>query len=464
MITTNPQSKIHPLLKSKFFQSYVYSYPHKTAYRPISPQKPLTEVWSQEDKNALFLYIHIPFCEMRCGFCNLFTTVTHNQDFVTQYVNTLQKQAKHVKAALGKSSFARFAIGGGTPTQLPIHHLETVLNVAEDTMGADLQSIPISVEMSPETATKDKLELLRSRGVTRASIGVQSFFESEVAAVNRRQTTAEVEAALTRMREAGFPTINIDLIYGLPGQTVETWLQSIRAALQFEPEEIFLYPLYVRPLTGLGTSEKEWDDIRLNCYRQGRDFLLSQGYTQKSMRMFQRNNVETRYIASPNVQTETRYIASLQSAAPIYCCQQDGMVGIGCGARSYTDDLHYSNEYAVGGKGIREILQGYIKTPEDSFDFVNYGFQLDAEEKRRRYILLSLLSHEGLSFSKYQTRFNTKAIEDFPELSELFDLNLAIEDKGILRLTQIGVEYSDAIGEWLFSAKVRELMQRYELK
>jgi len=457
MITNNhplpnphPLPTNHPLLKSKIFQSYVYSYPHKTAYRPISPQKPLTDVWSKEDKRALFLYIHIPFCEMRCGFCNLFTTVTHNEDFVTQYVNTLQKQAKHVKTALGKSSFARLAIGGGTPTRLPIHHLEMVLNVAEDTMGADLLQIPISVEMSPETATKDKLELLRSRGVTRASIGVQSFFESEVAAVNRRQTTAEVEAALTRMRAAGFPTINIDLIYGLAGQTVETWLQSIRAALRFEPEEIFLYPLYVRPLTGLGTSEKEWDDIRLNCYRQGRDFLLSQGYTQTSMRMFQRNTEETLCITSLH--------------QPIYCCQADGMVGLGCGARSYTDDLHYSNEYAVGGKGIREILQGYIQTPEDLFDFVNYGFELDTGEKRRRYILLSLLSHEGLNFSNYQTRFNTEVFGDLPELSELFDLNLATEDKGILQLTQLGVEYSDAIGEWLFSDKVRDLMQRYQLK
>ena len=284
------------------------------------------------------------------------------------------------------------------------------------------------------------------------SIGVQSFFESEVAAVNRRQTTAEVEAALTRMREADFPTINIDLIYGLPGQTVETWLQSIRAALRFEPEEIFLYPLYVRPLTGLGTSDKEWDDIRLNCYRQGRDFLVSQGYTQTSMRMFQRNT------------EETLCITSLHHQKPVYCCQQDGMVGLGCGARSYTDDLHYSNEYAVAGKGIREILQGYIQTPEESFDFVNYGFELDSEEKRRRYILLSLLSHEGLNFSKYQTQFNTEVFGDFAELSELFDLDLAVEDKGILRLTQIGVEYSDAIGEWLFSGKVRDLMQRYELK
>ena len=451
MIVTNSQSKIHPLLKSKIFQSYVYSYPHKTAYRPISPQIPLTDAWAKEDKSALFLYIHIPFCEMRCGFCNLFTTVTHNEDFVTQYVNTLEKQAKHVKAALGKTSFARLAIGGGTPTRLPIHHLETVLNVAEDTMGADLQQIPISVEMSPETATKDKLELLRSRGVTRASIGVQSFVESEVAAINRRQTTAEVEAALTRMRSAGFPIINIDLIYGLPGQTVETWLRSIRDALRFEPEEIFLYPLYVRPLTGLGTSDKEWDDIRLNCYRQGRDFLLSQGYSQTSMRMFQK-------ISTPSTPSTP------SSPSPIYCCQADGMVGIGCGARSYTDGLHYSNEYAVGGKGIREILQGYIQTPESSFDFVNYGFELDAQEKRRRYILLSLLSHEGLNFSKYQTQFNTKAPDDFPELSELFDLNLATEDKEILQLTQLGVEYSDAVGEWLFSEKVRDLMQRYELK
>ncbi|MEO0841366.1 MAG: STM4012 family radical SAM protein [Cyanobacteria bacterium J06643_5] len=459
MITTNPQSKIQNL-KSKIFQSYVYSYPHKTAYRPISPQIPLTDVWSQEDKDALFLYIHIPFCEMRCGFCNLFTTVTHNEDFVTQYVNTLQKQAKNVKAALGKSSFARLAIGGGTPTQLPIHHLETVLNVAEDTMGANLQSIPISVEMSPETATKEKLELLRSRGVTRASIGVQSFFEKEVVAVNRRQTTAEVEAALTRMRAAGFPTINIDLIYGLPGQTVETWLQSIRSALRFEPEEIFLYPLYVRPLTGLGTSDKEWDDIRLNCYRQGRDFLLSQGYIQKSMRMFQKN-VETLHVTSNE---ETLCITSLHHQEPVYCCQQDGMVGLGCGARSYTDGLHYSNEYAVVGKGIREILQGYIQTPEESFDFVNYGFQLNAEEKRRRYILLSLLSHEGLKLHQYQKQFHTELFSDFSELSELIDLELVIDNNRILRLTQTGVEYSDAIGEWLFSEKVRRLMQRYQLK
>ena len=436
-----------PSLKSKIsqspYQAYVYSYPHKTAYRPLSPPVNLAQLWSDQDKSALFLYIHIPFCEMRCGFCNLFTTVTHNEDFVTQYVKTLQRQAQRVKSALGKSSFARFAIGGGTPTQLPIQHLETIFNMAEERMGANL-NIPISVEVSPETATQDKLKLLRERGADRISIGVQSFIESEVLATQRRQTTPQVEAALGRIKEAGFPTLNIDLIYGLPGQTVETWLQSIRAALRFQPEEIYLYPLYVRPLTGLGRTDKEWDDIRLACYRAGRQLLLSKGYSQVSMRMFQRweNN----------------------PASPVYCCQADGMVGLGCGARSYTDTLHYSNDYAVGVKEIKGILQAYIQNSDEAFDFANYGFKLDGNEQRRRYILLSLLSDEGLNFASYQQRFNSSVYIDFPELRELKQLNLGMEDGEILRLTEAGVELSDVIGAWLFSERVLELMDGYELK
>jgi oxygen-independent coproporphyrinogen III oxidase len=450
--TQNSQSKIQNLksrIKESPYQAYVYSYPHKTAYRPLNPPVNLSELWATQDKSALFLYIHIPFCEMRCGFCNLFTTVTHNEDFVTQYVRTLQRQAQRVKTALGNASFARFAIGGGTPTQLPIQHLETVLNIASQTMGANLAEIPISVEVSPETATEDKLKLLRSHHIDRISIGVQSFIESEVLATQRRQSTPQVEAALTRIKETGFPTLNIDLIYGLPGQTVDTWLQSIRNALRFQPEELYLYPLYVRPLTGLGCSDKEWDDIRIACYRAGRDLLLSEGYTQVSMRMFKRNVVET------------LHVTSLQ---PVYCCQADGMIGLGCGARSYADILHYSNEYAVGAKGIKDILQSYIQTPDEQFDFASYGFKLDADEQRRRYILLSLLSDEEVNLASYQLRFGSNIYGDLPVLLELFDLDLAIKDKNFLRLNESGIERSDTIGAWLFSRNVLELMDDYELK
>ena len=450
----NPTDRLQleQLLQESPYQAYVYSYPHKTCYRPIAPPVSLAQLWSGQNREALFLYVHIPFCEMRCGFCNLFTTVSADREFFSKYAIALRRQGQRVKSALGEASFARFALGGGTPTQLPLPQLEAILDLAEETMGARLADIPGSVEVSPETADKQKLKLLRDRGIDRLSIGVQSFIDAEVLAIQRRQQASQVEAALTLMREANFPTINIDLMYGLPGQTIETWLYSIRQALRFQPEEIYLYPLYVRPLTGMGKSRREWDDIRLACYREGRSLLLAQGYAQVSMRMF-------RAPATTGPAT----------TGPVYCCQADGMVGLGCGARSYTDSLHYSSNYAVYNKEIRHILESFIKTPDESFDFANYGFQLDGEERRRRYVLLSLLSAEGLNLVAYRQRFTTDALADLPELSELMPLGLAdwygeTLDGETLRLTEKGLERSDVISFWLFSERSRQLMDSYELK
>ncbi|MBW4694059.1 MAG: STM4012 family radical SAM protein [Lyngbya sp. HA4199-MV5] len=440
MPTLSPSS----LLSQSPYQTYVYSYPHKTAYRPLQARS-LSEIWSTEKRDALFLYIHIPFCEMRCGFCNLFTTVNHNDEFVNQYVKTVQRQAHRIKAALGKVQFARFALGGGTPTQLPIAALEAVLDVAEETMGAKLAEIPISVEVSPETATIEKLQLLRDRHVDRISIGVQSFIDQEVLATQRRQTSTQVQAALMRIRNLGFPTLNLDLIYGLPGQTIETWLHSIRTALQFQPEEIYLYPLYVRPLTGLGLSDREWDDSRLACYRVGRALLQAEGYTQVSMRMFRANHTPA-------------------TSSPVYCCQADGMVGLGCGARSYTRSLHYSNEYAVNAKEVRHILEHYVTREDADFDTASYGFALNREEQQRRFLLLSLLSNEGLSVAHYRDRFHSNLLADFPKLQQLLDWHLASLQADLLLLTEAGIERSDAIGPWLFSYQVHSLMTQYTLK
>jgi oxygen-independent coproporphyrinogen-3 oxidase len=194
----------------------------------------------------------------------------------------------------------------------------------------------------------------------------------------------------------------------------------------------------------MGRSDKEWDDIRLACYREGRAFLLSEGYTQVSMRMFRAKH-------SPEL------------SGPIYCCQADGMVGLGCGARSYTNSLHYSTNYAVGAKQIDQILQAYIASPEEAFDYANYGFQLDSEECRRRYVLLSLLSDEGLNCTAYRTHFETDVFADLPELSELLPLGFATLEQDTLHLTDAGIERSDTIGAWLFSDKVRHLMEEYKL-
>ncbi|WP_435018284.1 STM4012 family radical SAM protein [Tundrisphaera sp. TA3] len=430
------------LLAGSPYLSYAYSYPHKTAYRPLDPPVPLAPLWEAERRDALFLYIHVPFCGMRCGFCNLFTRARPPADLVAGYLAALGRQADRVRADLGDAAFARAAIGGGTPTYLDLRDLETVLDIAGRTMGADLGRIPGSVEVSPGTVDAAKLGLLRERGLDRVSIGVESFDEAEAKAVLRPQEAAGVERALGMIREAGFPTLNIDLIYGLPGQTVSSWLTSLRRALRFAPEELYLYPLYVRPLTGLDRRGGEWDDLRLACYREARALLRDEGYVQESMRMFR----------APHAPAGT---------GPAYRCQEDGMVGLGCGARSYTATLHYSDEYAVGTRELSGIISAYAQRPEFSFGFAQYGFRLDAEDRRRRHVIQSILSPEGLDLADYAGRFGTEATDDLPGLAELGPLGLAERSGGAIRLTDAGLERSDAIGPWLDSAKVRALREDF---
>jgi oxygen-independent coproporphyrinogen-3 oxidase len=435
-------TRLEAMLRGSPYHGYAYAYPHKTAYRPLDPI-PFQELWAAEPQGALFLYIHVPFCEMRCGFCNLFTQAQPKAGLTEQYLATLKREAQHVRQALGDATFARFAVGGGTPTFLTVPELETLFAVAEETMGARLGSIPASVETSPATATADRLALLRARGVTRVSIGVQSFAEAEVQAVVRPQRTTEVETALAVIRAAGIPTLNIDLIYGLPGQTVASWLMSLRSALRYSPEEMYLYPLYVRPLTTLGRQRGAWDDLRLDCYREGRALLRAEGYEQISMRMFRARHAPA-------------------EEGPVYCCQEDGMVGLGCGARSYTRSVHYSREYAVRAQGVREILAAYNGRPAEAFAVADYGFRLGPEDQRRRYILQSLLQKDGLSWPAYRCRFGTEAWDDLPDLGELKPLGLARDTPDRLCLTDAGLERSDTIGPWLYSAHVRQLMEGYQ--
>ena len=437
------------------YAAYAYSYPHKTAYRPLAPPRPLGRVWADEPRDAVYLYLHVPFCEMRCGFCNLFTTANPRAEVAEQYVAALWRQARRVREAVGPARVARMAVGGGTPTYLSAGQLERVLAAAAELFGVNGRAVPTSVETSPRTADVEKLAVLKAFGVERVSIGVQSFVEAEVGASGRAQKNEWVEAAIGRIRDAGFPTLNLDLIYGLPGQTVRSWLASLDAALRWRPEELYLYPLYVRPLTGLERwGRQAEDELRLSCYRRGRDRLLAEGYEQVSMRMFRRTD-----------HTAGRSAGATSDVGTEYRCQDDGMIGLGCGARSYTRALHYSSEYAVGAAGVREIIADYLAKDDPAFGVADYGCELDAAERRRRWVIKSLLRTEGIDLADYQRHFGSAATDDVPELAGLVETGLAEQcDGGRLVPTPAGLERSDAIGPWLYSEAVRRGMEAYELR
>jgi coproporphyrinogen III oxidase-like Fe-S oxidoreductase len=435
------------------YQGYLYAYPHKTAYRPLRPRPALREVWAGEARDALGLYLHVPFCEMRCGFCNLFTRANPPADQVAAYLRQLRAEAGAVRDAVGEASFTVIAIGGGTPTYLTAAELADLFAVVTGLAGPVVTGRPVAVETSPATATPDRLAVLIGAGTTRLSMGVQSFLDREAHAAGRPQRRSEVERALTDIRAAGVPELNLDLIYGIAGQTPSTWDTSLRAALDWNPEELFLYPLYLRPLTGLGrrsTMEVADDERRLRLYEQGRDALLAAGYRQLSMRHFRRATV-------------TADTALVESTVD-HSCQEDGTVGLGCGARSYTAGLHYSFDYAVSVGAVRAVIDDYLSRPAGDFRSAEVGFVLDGAEQRRRWLVKSLLRTEGVDRPSWRDRFGADVLADFPELAGLADRGWLTDDTATVRLTPAGLARSDVIGPWLVSPAVRAAMARYALR
>jgi oxygen-independent coproporphyrinogen III oxidase len=205
-----------------------------------------------------------------------------------------------------------------------------------------------------------------------------------------------------------------------------------------------MYPLYVRPLTGITKLGQQQEDNRFGFYGEAKQLLLSSGYQQVSMRMFRKEG-------TPHKQP-----------ARSYSCQEDGMIGLGAGARSYTHSVHYSSEYAVARQNIRSIIEKYIAKPH--FNEVDYGIVLNKEEQQRRFVIKSILHGTGLDLNRYSTLYAHDALQQYPLLQELITADLAFLQNDILRLTENGLDYSDAIGPALYSAPIKQLITEFELQ
>lgn len=438
------------------YQAYSYSYPHKSAYRHFAEPHDLHALWQKEPRDALFAYIHIPFCTVRCGFCNLFAMAQPQGDLVESYVQQVIAQMHAASDYLGKRKFARLALGGGTPSFLSAAQLAQIYEASEQILGIDLAATPSGIEVSPETVSHERLVVCKSAGVDRVSMGVQSFSSAETRQLARPQQNRVVQQAIDVIRGQGFRTLNLDLIYGIAGQTLDSWLASLDSALAFAPEELYLYPLYIRQQTGLEkiamrqsalaqADVSQAQHSRPALYAAARDRLLAAGYRQISMRMFR----------APHAPADD---------GPVYCCQNDGMVGLGAGARSYTRQLHYSSSYAVHRSATRQIVEDYIAQDGTALRQARYGFVLDLDEQRRRFLMQSLLTLPGLSRADYATRFGSDMLADFPQLLQLQSLDLlcplADEQAGqTWQLNERGVALSDSIGPWLISPEVQARMQ-----
>lgn len=432
------ESLVTTIGKSRY-ENYMYSYPHKKAYREFDEPIDLETLWGKSELKELTLYIHIPFCTNKCGYCNLLSITGFQKAQMSQYVEQLLNEMVAVRQFLGSYSrestpFSSVILGGGTPTILADQDLKKILEGISTILAVDFEKIFFSTETSPRTITQSKLNLIREYQINRVSMGVQSFNETELKAIYRRESVPEIEKALELLFKEPIPIRNLDLIYGIPSQTLKTWGQSLARVVEYNPEEIYLYPLYVRAGTGLYRKVQRDIELMGEMYEQGRLFLVEHGYLQTSMRNFIRKDMA-------------------QTLFPKYSCQQLDMVGIGCGARSYRDNIHYSQKYAVGETSIQRIVEGYLA--EDDFSVARYGYFLNEDEIKRRYVIKSILKVTGLDVAEYVATFQSLPLADFKELEILVSKGFLMEQDRRIYLTPKGMRWSDAIGNLFISREVQ---------
>lgn len=414
------------------YVSYMYSYPHKTAYRTLTPPVSLSPYLERLEGREASLYFHIPFCAHKCGYCNLFSQQCCDAERISLYLHTMRRQAEQLSVAAQGLKFTSFAVGGGTPLILDEGQLEELFCLAE-LFGVHPSRVFTSVETSPEYTQKSVLRQLRARGVERLSMGVQSFNETELKKLKRRPGLGTVVGALENIVEAGFPQFNLDLIYGIEGQTVESFMRSLNTALTYRPNELFIYPLYVRP--GTRINVRSTDDIGYAIYKSARELLVGQGFVQTSMRRFVRRET-----------TETEF-----------SCGDEVMLSCGAGGRSYLGNLHYATPYAVRQQAIADEIDHYIRTTD--FMTAANGFLLSTEEMQIRFIIKNLMYYRGVDLAEYEKRFGEKPDRNL--FREFTDRGWIEETGRIVRLTEEGMAYSDYIGQAFISPVVRKLMSEY---
>ena len=414
------------------YVSYMYSYPHKTAYRTLTPPVSLSPYLERLEGREASLYFHIPFCAHKCGYCNLFSQQCCDAERISLYLHTMRRQAEQLSVAAQGLKFTSFAVGGGTPLILDEGQLEELFCLAE-LFGVHPSRVFTSVETSPEYTQKSVLRQLRARGVERLSMGVQSFNETELKKLKRRPGLGTVVGALENIVEAGFPQFNLDLIYGIEGQTVESFMRSLNTALTYRPNELFIYPRYVRP--GTRIDVRSTDDIGYAIYKSARELLVGQGFVQTSMRRFVRRET-----------TETEF-----------SCGDEVMLSCGAGGRSYLGNLHYATPYAVRQQAIADEIDHYIRTTD--FMTAANGFLLSTEEMQIRFIIKNLMYHRGVDLVEYEKRFGEKPDRNL--FREFTDRGWIEETGRIVRLTEEGMAYSDYIGQAFISPVVRKLMSEY---
>ncbi len=374
--------------------------------------------------NNFGVYIHIPFCKQKCFYCD-FPSFAGRERFIDNYLSALGRELELAAEKYGEQGRLKPAtvyVGGGTPSLLALNQMEGLFAAIDKHINLDFVD-EFTIEANPGTLTVDKLRLMKATGVNRLSIGVQSLDDDCLKSIGRIHTAREAVESVRLAQEKGFDNISIDLMYGLPGQTMETLKASVEKALTLDIQHISIYGLQLEEGT-VFSRQQEMGKLQLPDDEQ---VEMMYDYITEVLPL----NDYTRYEISNYA------LPGFESKHNCLYWQDVSYLGFGAGAHSYWQGSRYENpadiEQYISRISGGEIL-GYMEE------------QVGEKEHMEEFCFLGLRMTSGIKKGKFKEVFNKDIHEVFGEtIKEMKSKDLLEETNTSLRLTKLGMKYGNVV-------------------
>ena len=373
------------------------------------------------------IYIHIPFCKQKCFYCDFASTAKKvDETLYEQYINALCQEITMYQALFPDIYIDTIYFGGGTPSILPPDLIIRALNTvkANFTLNSDIE---ITLEANPGTVDEQKLQYLYQNGINRLSFGVQAVQDDLLQKIGRIHTIKEAEMAIEMAQKIGFKNISMDLMYGLPGQTLEMLKEAVSWAVNKNMQHISIYGLQIEENTVFG-----------RLYDQGKLILPSEDesemmydYLTEQLPKYNYNRYEISNFAKKGYESKHN----------MNCWNQMEYVGIGTAAHSYRDITRYSNT-----EDIKEYIKN-VQKGEFEKNRIIHEIQKE-EDSKKEFMLLGLRKIDGLKISEFKNKFGDNPIYLYRnELKKLSDEKLIIIQDDNIRLSNKGIDLANLVWE-----------------
>ena len=388
------------------------------------------------------LYIHVPFCRSRCAYCD-FNTYAGLETLMPGYVAAVCRETEAAGERWGHLTVPTIYLGGGTPSILPLDLLAELFRVLRFTfhVSGDAEA---TLEANPGTVTLAYLRGLRELGVNRLSVGVQAAHDDELGLLGRIHTWTQAVETVKAVRAAGFDNLNLDFIFGLPGQTLARWWETLEAAVALSPEHLSLYCLSIEEGTPLqkriasGALAAPDEDLAAEMYALAEDMLARAGFFHYEISNWARANLKSQTLnpksqrwwpEAENVTTSER-ISSFVCRHNLTYWRNEPWLGIGAGAHSWLDGRRWANV-----RHPREYVAALEQGSTPVAEVETSGRRLEMGET----MMLGLRLAEGVDDARFRARFGAGLEAAFEEeLTQLQELGLLEWNGQVTRLTTRG--------------------------